>query len=245
LEIGSKDALIVIAACACAGIIIGVTTLTGLGLKFTGIIVDLGGGSLFLTLLLTMIACYILGMALPTTAAYIMVAVLAAPALIELGVPVLAAHLFVFYCALLSAITPPVALAAFAGAGIAGADPIKTGFTAAKIGAMLFLLPFAFVYVPSLLIHGHEPLAILGSFVILLLSVVCFSSLLHNWIFRYPAHWERIALIAASSGLVAGLVLESVVAGIVGLALAAIVYLSQSGQAKRILRWRSASNKKP
>ena len=245
LEMGAKGALSVIAACACAGIIIGVITLTGLGLKFTSIIVDFGGGNLFFTLLLTMAACYILGMGLPTTAAYIIVAVLAAPALIELGVPVLAAHLFVFYSALISAITPPVALASIAGAGVAHAEPMKTAFTSMRIGLMLFMLPFAFVYIPSLLIHGHEPLSILGPFVIVLLSILCISCVLHNWILRHPTYWERAALIAAGSGLVAGLVLESVVIGIIAFILGAIVYLSQSGQAKRILQWRSASVKKP
>ncbi|GAI84569.1 unnamed protein product, partial [marine sediment metagenome] len=122
---GAKTALVVVAACACAGLVIGLITLTGLGLKFTGIILEFGAGSVFLTLLLAMATCYILGMGMPTTAAYIMVAVMAAPALIQLGVPVLAAHLFVFYSALISGITPPVALASFAGAGIAQADPMK------------------------------------------------------------------------------------------------------------------------
>jgi len=244
LEMGSKGALTVIAACACAGIIIGVITLTGLGLKFTGIIVDFGGGSVILTLLFTMVACYILGMGLPTTAAYIMVAVLAAPALIMLGVPELAAHLFVFYGALLSAITPPVALAAIVAAGIAGADQMKTAFISMKIGLMLFMLPFSFIYIPWLLIHGHGLLAILGSFVVAFLIILCISCVLHNWLFRALSHWEHIALIAAGSGMFAGLILESVVIGIVGLALAAIVYLSQSGQARRILLWRPTSVKK-
>jgi len=245
LEKGSKGALSVIAACACAGIIIGVITLTGLGLKFTGIIVDFGGGCLLSTLLLTMAASYLLGMGLPTTAAYIMVAVLAAPALIGLGVPVLAAHLFVFYSALISAITPPVALASIAAAGIADAEPMKTAFTSVKIGMMLFLLPFAFIYIPSLLIHGHEPQQILWPLINVLLAVGCISCVLHNWMFKHPAHWERIALIASGVALIAGLIIESVAIGLAGFALAAFVYVIQSGELKRILQRRSTAGKKP
>jgi TRAP transporter 4TM/12TM fusion protein len=116
LEGGAKGALSVVAACAAAGIVVGVVTLTGLGLKFSGAIIQLAQGNLYLTLFFTMIASLILGMGLPTTAAYIICAILAVPALTNLGVNVMAAHLFVFYFAIISAITPPVALAAYAGA---------------------------------------------------------------------------------------------------------------------------------
>src|SRR5699024_10668078 len=125
LEQGSKSALSVAAACAIVGIIIGVVSLTGLGVSFTTIMLDLTGGQLSLLLLLTMISCIILGMGLPTSAAYIMAATVAAPVLIESGISVLPAHLFVFYFATLSTLTPPVALASYAAAGIANAPPAK------------------------------------------------------------------------------------------------------------------------
>ncbi len=240
LEDGAKGALTVVAACACAGIIIGVITLTGLGLRFTGIILEFGAGSVILTLILTMITCYILGMGVPTTAAYIITAVIAAPALIKLGVPVLAAHLFVFYSALLSAITPPVALAAYAGAGIAGSDPMRTAFTAMRIGWMKFFIPYYFVYLPPLLIIGSKPLDIFWTFTVVFLSVACFSFVLQNWLFRPLSHWERIVLLAAGFGLVH----ESRLTDFISFLLALLVYLNQAGLIKKIVQWRPASNKK-
>lgn len=155
LESGAKNALSVVAACACAGIVVGVITLTGLGLKFSGLILALAHGNLYLTMIMTMIAALILGMGLPTTAAYIICAILAVPALKNLGVPVLAAHLFVFYFAIISAITPPVALAAYAGAAIAKSDPMKTGVTACKLGLAAFIVPYMFVLDQSLLMQGE------------------------------------------------------------------------------------------
>lgn len=248
LEMGAKGALIVVAACATAGIIIGVVTLTGLGLRFTGIILEFGAGSVILTLILTMIACYILGMGVPTTAAYIIAAVLAAPALLSLGVPLLAAHLFVFYSALLADITPPVAVASYAAAGIAGADPMRTAFTSVRIGWMKFFIPFYFVYIPALLIVGYNPLAILWTFAIVFLSVLCFSSVLQNWLFRPPSHWERIILIAAGAGLVYGLLVTETIAfvsiEIISFVLAAIIFLNQAGVVRKIVQWRLSSGKK-
>ncbi len=242
LEMGAKGALIVVAACATAGIIIGVVTLTGLGLRFTGIILEFGAGSVILTLILTMIACYILGMGVPTTAAYIIAAVLAAPALLSLGVPLLAAHLFVFYNALLADITPPVAVASYAGAGIAGADPMRTAFTSVRIGWMKFFIPFYFVYIPALLIIGCKPLAILWTFTIVFLSILCFSFVFQNWLFRRLSHWERIILMAAGAGLVYGLLVPETITfvsiEIVALVLAAIVWLSQSGLLRKMVQWR-------
>lgn len=248
LEMGAKGALLVVAACATAGIIVGVVTLTGLGLRFTGIILEFGAGSMILTLILTMIACYILGMGVPTTAAYIIAAVLAAPALISLGVPLLAAHLFVFYNALLADITPPVAVASFAGAGIAGADPMRTAFTSVRIGWMKFFIPFYFVYIPALLIVGYKPLVILSTFTIVFLSILCFSFVLQNWLFRPLARWERIILIAAGAGLVYGLLVTEPITfisiEIVAFALAAIIYLNQAGVIRKIVQWRLSSGKK-
>ena len=143
-----------VAICAGAGILIGVLTATGLNLKLTYLIEYVAQGSLFLTLVLTMIACIILGMGLPTVAAYIVLATLVPASLTNLGVSPIAAHLFIFYFAILSAITPPVCTGAYVAAGIAQADPIQTGLTAIRLGIVVFLLPYAFVYDPALLMVG-------------------------------------------------------------------------------------------
>lgn len=148
---GARSALGVAAACACAGLIIGSVTLTGIGLRLANGIVTLAGGSLLPTLILTMIASIILGMGLPTTAKYIVLSSMAAPAIQKFGVPMLAAHMFIFYYGIVADLTPPVALAAYAGAGIAKADPMRTGFTALKLAIAGFLIPYFFVYNPELL----------------------------------------------------------------------------------------------
>lgn len=140
--------------CAGAGIIIGVMTATGLNLKITYLIEGVAQGNLFVTLLMTMVACIVLGMGLPTVAAYVVLATLIPTTLTNLGVPAVAAHLFLFYFAILSAITPPVSTGAYVAAGIAGTDPIRTGFKAIELGLISFLLPFAFVYEPALLLMG-------------------------------------------------------------------------------------------
>ncbi|RJQ77974.1 MAG: TRAP transporter permease [Desulfobacteraceae bacterium] len=150
-ELGARNALGVALACASAGIIIGVVTLTGLGLKLANGLVDLAGGYLLLTLIFTMFTSLILGMGAPTTANYIITSTIAAPALILLDVHPLAAHMFVFYFGIVADITPPVALAAYAGAGIAKANPMKTGITSTKLAIGAFLVPYIFVYNPAML----------------------------------------------------------------------------------------------
>jgi TRAP-type uncharacterized transport system fused permease subunit len=141
-------------ACASAGIIIGMLMLTGLGLRISGLLVDLSGGSLPLLLTLTMIASLILGMGVPTLGAYIVLAVLVAPSMIQLGVEPLAAHLFIFYFGVISAITPPVCMAAFAAAAISGAHPMRTGLTAFRLGIPVFIVPFIMVYHPAMILQG-------------------------------------------------------------------------------------------
>ncbi len=150
----STSAIGIISACATAGIIIGVLNLTGVGLTFASLIISFSGNILIVALFLTMIACLVLGMGLPTAAAYVITASVMAPALVEMGVPLLAAHMFVFYYACLSAITPPVALAAFAGAGVAGAKPLEVAFLSVKLGISAFIVPFMFAYNPTLLLKG-------------------------------------------------------------------------------------------
>ncbi|WP_197321149.1 TRAP transporter permease [Saccharomonospora sp. NB11] len=167
-EAGARAALPVIAACASAGIIAGTVTRTGLGGKLAGGIVDLAGGSFFLILLFTMVACLVLGMGLPTTANYVVTATVAAPILVQLGVPLVAAHFFVFFFGIVADITPPVCLAAYAGAGIAGANPMRTGVTALKFAAPAFLVPYVFVLEPQLLLQD----ATVGGFTVTLVTAV-------------------------------------------------------------------------
>ncbi|WP_313596556.1 TRAP transporter permease [Psychrobacter sanguinis] len=160
LEDGARQSLAVMAACAVVGIIIGVVSLTSFGTVMTSAIVTLGAGSLFLTLILTMLASMVLGMGLPSIPAYIITATMAAPALAGFDIPILSAHMFVFYFGIFANITPPVCLAAFAGAGIAGGDPMKTGFQSLKLALAGFIVPFMFIYNPTMLMIDPTGLAV-------------------------------------------------------------------------------------
>jgi TRAP-type uncharacterized transport system fused permease subunit len=154
LRDGAFTMLEVACACACAGIVIGVINLSGLGLKFASFVVGLSHGEVYLVLVLTMVVVLILGMGLPATASYLIGVAVAGPALIQVGIDPLPAHLFIFYFAALSSITPPIALAAYVGAGIAGARPMRTGFTACGIGLVSFIIPYMFVQHQGLLLQG-------------------------------------------------------------------------------------------
>lgn len=190
-----------VAICAGAGILIGVLTATGLSLRLTYLIESVAGGSLFFTLILTMIACIILGMGLPTVAAYVVLATLVPASLTALGVSAVAAHLFIFYFAILSAITPPVCTGAYVAAGIAKADPVETGWVAIRLGIVVFLLPFAFVYEPALLLSGqlHEIILHVATCII---GIVYWAYGLEGW-FRGPlTTWPRAFLLAAGALLI-------------------------------------------
>ena len=154
---GARNTLAVAVACASAGVVIAVVTLSGLGIVFTQFVVHLAKDMLLVALILTMIAGIVLGMGIPTTPAYIIMTALLVPAIIKLGVIEPAAHMFAFYFAILSAITPPVALAVFAACGIAKSDLWSSGWAAVKIGAAGFIVPFMFVYEPALLMIGPWP----------------------------------------------------------------------------------------
>ncbi len=154
LNLAARDTLQLVAVCACAGIIVGVIALTGIGGRFSELILGLAGASQLLAMIFAALIALILGMGMPTTAAYAVAAAVIAPGLTKMGVPVLVAHMFIFYFAVLSAITPPVALASFAAAGMAQADPWKTSWTALKMGLATFLVPFMFYYSPVLLMKG-------------------------------------------------------------------------------------------
>jgi TRAP transporter 4TM/12TM fusion protein len=202
LENGGRGALAVAAACACTGIIIGVVTLTGAGLKLANGIVALSGGIFFLTLFLTMIASIILGMGLPTTAKYIILATIAAPAIQTFGVPALAAHLFIMYFGILADVTPPVALAAYAGAGIARANPNETGFTALKMAFAGFLIPFIFCYNPTLILINATALEICLATVTATAGILCLALAgVGHWLGAIP-FWLRLLLLGAAVGLI-------------------------------------------
>lgn len=222
LEKGALGTMQVALACSCAGIIIGVFTLTGIGAKFSSLLISLSRGSVSLLLVLTMVASLILGMGLPTVAAYLILAILVAPALIDMGVLPLAAHLFIFYFGIISAVTPPVALAAYAGAGIAGSDPFKTGYTAWRLALSGFILPYMFVANPVLLMKGQF-LDILLACISATLGIYALSAGLQGYLLNKTNTLQRILLIAASLTLIhPGLKTDIIGYGLVG-----VTFLSQ------------------
>ena len=210
-------------ACACAGVIIAMVMYTALGLKAGTAFVGLSGGYVFVGLVLVMVLCLILGMGLPATAAYITTAVLAIPALTKLGVNPLAAHLFVFYFANISAITPPVMLASYAAAGIGGANPMRTGYAGMRIGAAGYLIPFLFVYKPALLILGVGVSDIALAALLALIQIAALMLGLQGWTpLGRPGHVERGLLVAGAvamlhPGFVVNLVALGAIAGAVAL----------------------------
>ena len=219
---GARNTLAVAMACACAGIVIGVVTITGLGITFTEFVIGLSQSSLVLALVLTAMAGIVLGMGMPTTPAYIVMVSLLVPALIKLGAVTPAAHMFAFYFAILSAITPPVALAVFAAAGLAKADMWQSGWEAVRIAAPTYIVPFMFVYEPSLLLIG-DWVTSLTSFVSASIGVMCFAAALQGYLAGRDAKlWERAVLLAAAFLLIK----PGYVTDAMGLALLAGVYLS-------------------
>jgi TRAP transporter 4TM/12TM fusion protein len=202
LASGAQNTLVVALACACAGIVIGVITLTGLGLAFTGVVLDLSQNSLLLALFLTMLAGILLGMGLPTTPAYIVQVALLVPALVKLGVQVEAAHLFVLYFAVLSAITPPVAMAVYAANGISRGTLIQTSWAAVKLGLTGYIIPFMFVFSPSLLLMGDFATVLLAT-VTATIGVMCLAGSLHDYFFFGPTRWwDRVILLGAALVLI-------------------------------------------
>lgn len=199
LETGAKQILSVAITCAGAGIIIGVFTLTGFGLKLSGIIVDLAGSNLFLGLVFTALAVWVLGLALPITASYIIAAVMAAPALIKLGVPDFAAHMFIFYYALLSEVSPPVGLSPFAAAAITGGNPYKTMMMAWKYTLPAFIVPFMFTLAPEgrgLLLQG-DWINILFATITAMAGITALTTGVGGWLLRKTGWVERIVLVIA------------------------------------------------
>jgi TRAP transporter 4TM/12TM fusion protein len=217
---GARNALGVATACACAGIVIAVVTLSGLGIVFTQFVVGLAQDTLLVALVLTMIAGIVLGMGMPTTPAYIIMTALLVPAIIKLGVMVPAAHMFAFYFAVLSAITPPVALAVYAAAGLAKSDLWASGWAAVKIGAAGFIVPFMFVYEPALLMIGPWSAVITG-FITASIGIMLFAAGLHGYLIGPALLWHRVGLMCGGlllidPGLVTDIIGLVIVAAVVG-----------------------------
>ena len=195
LEVGARNAVAVSMACAVAGIIVGVVGLTGLGLKFSSMMISFSGGNIVLALILVLIASLILGMGLPVTAAYIVLIILVGPALTsEFGIPLLIAHLVVFWYSQDSNVTPPVALAAFAGAAIAGSKPLETSFQSWKFAKGLYLIPLFMVFNQSIILGGPIPLVVWNGF-LAIVALTAFAACLEGFLFTAMPLWQRVLIV--------------------------------------------------
>jgi TRAP transporter 4TM/12TM fusion protein len=193
LILAARNSLVVGATAGSVGIIVGITLMAGVGIKFSALILNLAGGMLFLTILLTAVAAYILGMGLTVTASYVVVSVLAAPALVQLAVPLVAAHLVCFWFVETGQVSPPVALAAFAASGIARCDPNRAGFAAVRLASPLLITPFLFVYTPSLLLNG-TPAQIIVTIASCTLGFIAYAGMMQGFWLRRADALERVLL---------------------------------------------------
>jgi TRAP transporter 4TM/12TM fusion protein len=228
-EAGARGALSVACACGCVGIIVGTGTLTGLALRIAGGIVQLAGGMLLPTMLLTMCASILLGTGLPTTANFIVTSTMAAPALMKLGVPDLAAYMFVFYFGIAADLTPPVALAAYAGAGIAGADPMRTGVTAFKLALAGLIVPYIYVFNPMLLFIDAETLPMIQAIVTALIGVCLLAMCTVGYFITTMPWWLRILALIGALGLLD----PGTLTDIVGLTVLAFIFGVQRFRKRR------------
>jgi TRAP-type uncharacterized transport system fused permease subunit len=195
---GAIGALEVALATACAGIIVGVFTLTGLGLKFSDLLITATQGNLVLLLGATMIASLLLGAGLPSVPTYLLLAIIVAPAIVKLGVSPLASHMFIFYYGALADITPPLAVSAYVAAGIAGANPFRTSLTATRLAVAGFVVPFLFVRNEALLIRGSSATEIAWATLMGLAAIVALAALVEGRFLRRLRLWERFALLAVA-----------------------------------------------
>lgn len=225
---GARGGLGVALACALVGFIVGTSSLTSLGLTISNNIIEISGGHLMLTLVMAMVACLVLGMGLPTTANYIVCSTIIAPALIGMKVLPLSAHLFVFYFGIMADLTPPVCLAAFTGAGIAGASPAKTGMTATRIALASYLLPYCFVYNPMLLLQNVEIVELVVLVVSAVLGVIALAGSFEGWFYRDLKSYERVLF-----GIIALLSIHHdfwiSIVSIAGIAVLAVYFKKSSG----------------
>lgn len=222
-ELSGLMSIQIIAVCACAGIIVGVISLTGVGARFSALLLGLAETSQLLALFFAMCIAILLGMGMPTTAAYAVAASVVAPGLIDLGIPLLTAHFFVFYFAVVSAITPPVALASYAAAGISGANPMETSVTSFRIGISAFIVPFMFFYNSALLMDGGF-VEIAQAFATAVVGVFLLSSGMQGWFVGKPVVWfNRLGLIIAAIFLIEG----GLITDLIGAGITAVVFMIQ------------------
>lgn len=203
LQLAGTMAIQIIAVCACAGLIVGVISLTGVGARFSSLLLGLAGVSQLLALLFAMCISILLGMGMPTTAAYAVAASVVAPGLINIGIEPLVAHFFVFYFAVVSAITPPVALASYAAAGISGDNPMKTSVASFKIGLAAFIVPFMFFYSPAMLMEGSW-LQILRVAATATLGIIMLASVVQAWFFGPVKAWQRLLMLVGALCMIYG-----------------------------------------
>jgi TRAP transporter 4TM/12TM fusion protein len=222
LEKGARESVTVAIPCAVAGLIIGVVIYSGLGLKFTELMIVLSGGKLVLALILVMLAVIVLGMGMPTSAAYLIGAIMLAPMLIKLGTTPLAAHMFIFYFAVISMITPPVALAAFAAAAISESDLWETGIQAFKIAIPGFLIPYVFVYNTALLLEGPLWEIIWRTFATIV-GITALAGCVIGFFMRRSNLWERLVLLIGALLLI----IPEMVTDFLGIAIVGAVFLIQ------------------
>ncbi|WP_026960670.1 TRAP transporter permease [Aliagarivorans taiwanensis] len=231
-EIAGHMSIQIIAVCACAGIIVGVISLTGVGARFSNVLLNLAAASQLLAMFFAMCIAILLGMGMPTTAAYAVAASVVAPGLIDLGVPLLTAHFFVFYFAVVSAITPPVALASFAAAGISGSNPLGTSITSFKIGIAAFVVPFMFFYNSTLLMDG-DTVSVLRAGITAVFGIFLLASAVQGWFVGARANLLiRGVLVVAALLMISG----GLVTDLIGIGLAVAMFLAQ-----RAFKPRSAS----
>jgi len=222
MELASTMAIQIIAVCACAGIIVGVISLTGVGARFSSLLLGLAGVSQLLALFFAMCISILLGMGMPTTAAYAVAASVVAPGLIDIGIQPLIAHFFVFYFAVVSAITPPVALASYAASGISGANAMQTSVTSFKIGLAAYIVPFMFFYSPGILMEGSW-MQILRVGVTATLGIVLLAASVQAWFFGHINGLIRLVLLAGAVCMIYG----GLITDLAGIAIGAAVFLMQ------------------
>jgi TRAP-type uncharacterized transport system fused permease subunit len=220
LILGTKQSLQLAAVCACAGIVVGVIGLTGLGGRFSTLLLGVAGNSEFMALVFAMVIALILGMGMPTTAAYAIAASVIAPALQRMGFELLAVHLFIFYFAVVSTITPPIALSAFAGAALAGADPWRTAFKSVRYGIAAFLVPFLFIQNQAILMDGPI-LEIFRTTLTAAAGVWALATASEGWLQGKMSALPRIAFLTAALLMIAG----DIWTDLFGLALGATVVI--------------------
>jgi TRAP transporter 4TM/12TM fusion protein len=237
-EDGARTAVAVAVVSATAGIVVGAISLTGLGLKLAAGLVEMAQGNQLVTMFLTMISSIILGMGVPTTANYIITSTICAPALLQLGVTLIAAHLFVFYYGIIADITPPVCSAVFAGAGIAKSNPMKTGIIATQLAIGAFIVPYIFVYSPELLLTTTNLMGLIWILPTAIFGMFAVSSGVQGWMVSELNILERVLLFAA--GIM--LIYVGVITDVIGFSIVAAVYIFKKWRKLSIQRKKISAN---